>query len=200
LSTTADNSSIASPVAGDSAVLARRYAGALYDLAGEEKALDAVAEDLRGLKTLLRESAEMRSLAAHPRYTRAQLVGAVQKISAAAKFQTLTANFLAIVAQNRRLPELGAICDAFLEELASRRGEFTATVRVAQKLAPAQEEQLAQQLRALAGGKVHMTIAEDKSLLGGLVVKLGSRLIDASLKNKLARLERRLKSQTGEAA
>jgi F-type H+-transporting ATPase subunit delta len=187
-------------IAGEAAILARRYATALYELAAEQKQLDAVADDMQAIKLFMRESVEFQALTRHPRLSRLQRVGAVQKIAGAAKFCPLTGNFLALVAQNRRLPLIEAIGDAYLNEVATRRGEFTAEVSTAEKLAPAQEEQLSLQLRAIAGGKVHMTIAEDKSLLGGFVVRMGSKLIDASLKSKLARLERRLKSQTGEAA
>jgi len=187
-------------IAGAPAVLARRYAGALYELAAEQKALDAVAEDLRTLRSLARDSAAFHALAGNPNLNRKQRIEAVRNVAAQAKWQALTVHFLALIAQNRRLSLLGPICDMFLDELAARRGEFTAEVRTAAALTPAQEERLAEQLRALAGGKVHTSITEDKSLLGGMVVKLGSKLIDASVKSKLARMERRLKSQTGEAA
>jgi len=183
-------------VAGDMAVLARRYAGALYDLAQDQKQLDAVAADLRILRNLGRESAEFHLLVSNPHIARADLVKAVRQIAAVAKFSPLTSNFLALVAQNRRLPQLTAICDAFLAQLAARRGEFTAEVRTAQALTTTQQEQLAAQLHVLAGGKVHLMVAEDKSLLGGITVKIGSRLIDASIKSKLAKLERQLKSQS----
>ena len=183
------------PVAGDMAVVARRYAGTLFELAEEQNALDSVAGDMRGLKDLTHESSEFRTLAGNPNFTRAELVKAVQEIAKAAKFNTLTGNFLALAAQNRRLSQLGAMCDAFLAELAAKRGECAADVRTARALTPSQEQQLAAQLQTLAGGKVHMRVREDKSLIGGLMVKIGSKLIDASIKSKLARLERQLKSQ-----
>lgn len=182
-------------IAGDAAVLARRYAGALYQLADEQKQLDAIASDLRALKNLQQESAEFRAIACHPRLTRAQLVGAMQKVASAAKLNPLTANFLALVAQNRRLAELSFMIDSFLDDLAARRGEYNADVCSAKPLSSAQQEQLAVKLREIAGGKVHLSVREDASLLGGLTVKLGSRLIDASVKSKLARIERQLKSQ-----
>lgn len=180
---------------GESAVLARRYASAFYQLAEEQKALDAAAADLRLLKSIAQENNEFHHIAFNPRLTRAQLVKAAQKITATAKLNPLTGNFLGLIAQKRRLKLLGAMIDSFLNELAMRRGEFTAEVRAAHKLTPAQQEELASQLRALAGGKVHLIVNEDKSLLGGLTVKMGSRLIDASVKSKLARLERQLKSR-----
>ncbi len=183
-------------IAGDAAILARRYAGALYDLAEEQKQLDAVATDLRTLRNLNQESAEFQYIAGHPRLTRKYLVQAAQAIAKAAVLNPLTGNFLALVAQNRRLNIIGAVIEAFLNDLAKRRGEFTADVRSAKSLSAAQQEQLANKLRELAGGKVHISVREDASLLGGMTVKLGSRLIDASVKTKLARLERQLKSQT----
>ena len=183
-------------IAGDTAILARRYADALYELASEHKQLDAVAADLRLLKILARESAEFHAIAFSPRLSRAQLAKAMQEVAKLAKFGALTANFLMLAAQNRRLAAIEAMADAFLATLAAKRGEFSAEIRTTGPLTPVQEEQLAMQLRALAGGKVHMTVTEDKSLLGGITVKLGSKLIDASVKGKLARLERRLKSQS----
>ncbi len=186
-------------IAGDAAVLARRYAKALYELAEEQSALDEVAAELRLLKTLGQTSAEFKQIMKHPRLTRAELVKVVRKITETGKLNVLTGNFLALVAQNRRLVHLSAMVDAFLAELAQRRNEFTAEVRTTQMLSEAQHEQLTAQLRQLAGGKVHLIVEEDTSLLGGLVVKLGSRLIDASVKSKLARLERQLKTLQGAA-
>lgn len=182
-------------IAGDAAVLARRYAGALYSLALDQKTLDPVAEDLRALQKLIRESADFRAFASNPRLSRPSQVKAVQAIAADAKLNRLTGNFLALLAQNRRLDLLDAVINAYLQELAARRGEFTAEVRSAEALSPEQEEQLAVRLRDLAGGKVSFTVTQDKSLLGGLVVRLGSKLIDASVKSRLARLERQLKSR-----
>jgi F-type H+-transporting ATPase subunit delta len=183
-------------IAGDAAVLSRRYAGALYELAEEQKQLDTVADNLRLLATLVHESAEFQSIAAHPRLNRTQLVKAAQTIAKGASLHALTANFLSLIAQNRRLNILGSVIESFLAELAARRGEYTAEIRAAKPLTTAQHDQLAAQLRAMVGGKVHMAVREDASLLGGLVVKVGSRLIDASIKTKLSRLERQLKSQT----
>ncbi len=182
-------------IAGDAAVLARRYAGALYALAEEQKQLDAVAADLRALRNLHQESAEFRLIASHPRLTRTQLVQAVEQVSASAKFNKLTSNFLALIAQNRRLSALRPMIETFLSELASRRGEHTAEVRSAKPLTTAQQEQLAVKLREMTGGKVHLSLHEDASLLGGLIVKMGSHQIDASVKSKLASLERQLKTQ-----
>ncbi len=182
-------------VSGEAAILARRYAGAFYELAEQEKCLDAVANDLRTLQTVADSNANFIAIANHPRLTRAQLVKVAESLSATLNLQKLTGKFLALTAQHRRLPILAAIIDAFLAQLAEKRGEFSASVRTATALTAQQTEQLSARLAALAGGKVHVNIREDKSLIGGLMVQLGSRLIDASIKGKLERLERKLKSE-----
>lgn len=182
-------------ITGDAAVLARRYSGALYDLSVDSKQLDAVAADMRFLQVLQHESAEMRLIASHPRLTEKQRIAAVQALSSSAKLNALTTNFLGLLAQKHRLSLMGDMARAFLSRFAAERGEFTAEVVSAKPLSAAQQEKLATTLHELAGGKVHLSLREDTSLLGGLVVKLGSKLIDASVKSTLARLERQLKAE-----
>jgi F-type H+-transporting ATPase subunit delta len=182
-------------ISGDAAILARRYANALYELADEAGQLDAVAEELRAVRGLLQDSSEFREMTKNPRLKRSELVVAMEKVASTAKFGKLTGNFLQLLAQNRRLEMMDAMIAAFLADLAARRGEFTAEVQTAQALTPEQHKLLGEQLQELAGGKVNMVLKEEPGLLGGLRIKLGSRLIDASVKGKLARLERALKSQ-----
>jgi F-type H+-transporting ATPase subunit delta len=182
-------------IAGEAAILARRYGGALYELADEQKQLDAVAADLRNLKILAAESAEFKSIIHNPRLTRAQLMQTMKSVSDSAKLSKLTANFLGLAAKNRRLNALPAMIDGFLDQLAESRGEYTAEVSSASALSAQQQEQLSRKLADLTGGKMHLMLREDKSLLGGVIVKMGSRLIDASVRTKLERLERQLKSQ-----
>lgn len=184
-----------SHVSGEAAVLARRYAGAFYELAEGEKSLDTVAADLRCLLQIAEDNADFIAITKHPRLTRKQLVQVAERVAASLKLNPLTGKFLALIAQHRRLAILPAIIDAFLAQLAQNRGEFTASVRSASSLTTQQTEQLTFRLEAMAGGKVHLDLREDKSLIGGLTVRLGSRLIDASIRSKLERLERKLKSE-----
>jgi F-type H+-transporting ATPase subunit delta len=180
--------------------LARRYAGALFELADEQGHLDAVAGDLRFLAALVRESTEFRHIASHPRLACAERIETMREVATKAKLHVLTRNFLLLVAESGRLAALGAMAEAFLAQFADTRGEMSADVRVAKALTDAQREKLTAQLRQLTSSeKIRLSVTEDPSLLGGMTVKLGSRLIDASVKTKLARLERQLKSQ-GEAA
>lgn len=181
---------------GDAAQLARRYAKALYDLADERKALDAVASDIRNLQSLWATDPTLRAVAVDPRLKRGQLVSAMKAMANKAAFNVLTANTLQLLAQNRRLAVLPALLDRFLAELSTRRGEHSAEVRSAQPLSAAQMEALAEKLATLAGGKVNLVAREDRSLLGGFIVRMGSRMIDASIKSKLTRMERQLRTSS----
>ena len=182
-------------IAGAPAMLAHRYANALFELAESQKKLDVVAADVRALKIIIDESPEFRLTLRHPLLKRAQLEKAVQSVAEIAKLAPLTANFLTFLAQNRRLSFLDAMLDAFLAALAAQRKEITVDVRTARALSPEQAKDLAAKLAPLAnGGEIHLDVTEDKSLLGGLVVQIGSCRVDASVKGKLARLEHRLTS------
>ena len=173
--------------------LADRYAAALFDLADERKELDAVAGDLQGLRTLLRDSGDLRRLIRSPVLSRDEQGKAIAAIAQQARIAPLTRNFLGLLAQNRRLFALPDMIESFLARLAERRGEVTAQVTAAQDLTPAQREAVNEQLRKAVGRKVAVDIRVDPSLLGGLIVKVGSRMVDASLKSKLHRLQLAMK-------
>jgi F-type H+-transporting ATPase subunit delta len=112
----------------------------------------------------------------------------------AAGLSEIVRNFVGVVTDNRRLFALAGMIDAFLAELARRRGEVTADVWTAQPLTPAQREAVGEALRRSVGQKVQVRTQVDPTLIGGLVVKVGSRLVDASVKTKLARLQSALKA------
>ena len=173
--------------------LADRYAAALFDLADEQKTLDAVAGDLQGLRSMMQESADFRRLIRSPVVTRADQGKAVAALGERAGLSPLTRNFIGLLAQNRRLFALPEMVEGFLNRLAERRGEVTAQVVAAQELTPAQREAVNEQLRKAVGRKVAIDIRVDPSLLGGLVVKVGSRMVDASLRSKLHRLQLAMK-------
>lgn len=173
--------------------LGARYATALYELADEQKTLDAVAGDLRALRGLIDESADLRRLIRSPVLTRAEQGKAIAALAERAGFHPLVRNILGLMARNRRLFVLPEAIDAYLAELAARRGEITAQVIAAQELTEAQRQTLDEKLRRAVGGKVAMELRVDPSLLGGLIVKLGSRMVDASLSSKLQRLQLAMK-------
>jgi F-type H+-transporting ATPase subunit delta len=173
--------------------LAERYAQALFDLADEGRSLDQVAADLRAVSGMLDESADLRRLIRSPVIDREAQGRAIAAIAADAQLAHLTRNFLGLLARNRRLFALPAMIEGFLHHLAERRGEVTAQVVSAAPLTEAQSQALTEALRKSAGAKLAIQSRVDPSLLGGLVVRLGSRMIDASLKSKLHRLELAMK-------
>jgi len=169
--------------------LAARYAAALFELADEAKQLDSVATDLRAVKAMIEGSGELRRLVRSPVLSRADQARAMGAVLQQAGVGDLVRRFVALVAENRRLFALVDMIDAYLAELARRRGEVTATVTSATALSEAQTASVTDALRRAVGGKVAVELRTDPSLIGGLVVKVGSRMIDSSLKSKLQRLQ-----------
>lgn len=173
--------------------LAGRYATALYELAEEAKALDQVAADLAKIKAAVAESADLRRLISSPVVPRDQQAKAVLALVEKMGAGDLTRRFVGMIARNRRLFRLPAIIEAFTALLAQHRGEVTAMVTSAKPLSPPQTESLTTALRAVVGRKVAVETNVDPKLLGGLKVRVGSRLIDASLASKLQRLQLAMK-------
>ncbi|MHA1600339.1 MAG: F0F1 ATP synthase subunit delta [Alphaproteobacteria bacterium] len=173
--------------------LAGRYALALLDLADEEKSLDSVADDLRALRQMIGESEDFRRVLSSPMFSREQQAAAVLAIAEKAGLGETTRRFTQVLARNRRLFALPQIIDAYLSELAHRRGEVTAHVTSAVELSSAQRQALVESLKASVGGKVQVDVKVDDSLIGGLIVKVGSRMIDNSLRSKLQRLQLAMK-------
>jgi F-type H+-transporting ATPase subunit delta len=173
--------------------VAGRYANALFELADSAKALDAVAQDLATFHKLHDESADLRRLIRSPVIGRGVQGKALMAVLDAAQIAGLSRKFIGLVAANGRARDLPAMAAAYLAELASRRGETTATVTTAVQLTPAQLDQLTTTLRGMLGAKVAIDARVDQDILGGLVVKVGSRLFDSSIRSKLQRLQLAMK-------
>jgi len=173
--------------------LAQRYAAALFDLADERKTLDEVASDLTQLRAMLHDSPELMRLVRSPVLSREEQARAMSALAERARLSQLTRDFLAVVARNRRLFAVPAMIEAYLATLAERRGEVTAEVTAAQPLSEAQRGALGEQLRRAVGRRVAMDIKVDPALIGGMIVKVGSRMIDGSLRSKLQRLQLAMK-------
>jgi len=183
---------LASELAGISG-LAERYAAALFELADERRALDPVAGDLRELRAMLLGSADLLRLMRSPVLTRANQAKAIAAVAENAGLSPLTRDFLAVVARNRRLFAVPGMIEAYLRKLAARRGEVTAEITTAQALSEAQQSALSEQLRRVVGGRVAIDVRVDPGLLGGMIVKIGSRMVDGSLSGQLQRLQLSLK-------
>jgi F-type H+-transporting ATPase subunit delta len=175
------------------AAVATRYAGSLYELAAEAKSVAAVEKDLSRFGALIEGSADLRRLISSPVFSGADQLAAVTSIVSKAKIGGLVGNFLKVVAANRRLFAVPAMIESFREIAAEKRGEVTADVVSAHALTPAQQKELGATLKSVAGKDVSLKVSVDQTLLGGMVVRLGSRQIDTSLKTKLASLKLALK-------
>jgi F-type H+-transporting ATPase subunit delta len=174
--------------------LAERYAAALFDLADERRILDEVASDLRQLRAMVQASQDLLRLIRSPILSRDEQSKGIGALAERAGLSPLVRDFLAVVARNRRLFAVPAMIEAFLAKLAARRGEVTAEVFAAHPLSEAQLAALNEQLRHSIGSRVSVDVRIDPGLIGGLVVKLGSRMVDGSIKSKLQRLQLAMKS------
>lgn len=173
--------------------LAGRYAVALFELAEENKTLDTVAEELGGLSALLSESEELNMLTTSPIISRANQATAMSEMVGATGFSKTVENFVGVVTANRRLDQLGNIINEFNRMLSHHRGEVNASVVTAHELDNKQLDALSAKLKSMVGSDVNVDTDVDKDLLGGMVVRVGSKMIDSSLKTKLANLEATMK-------
>jgi F-type H+-transporting ATPase subunit delta len=174
--------------------LAERYAVALYDLAESAGKLDEVARDLRDLKRMIGESDDLRRLIRSPQMSRAEQGRALHAVLKRGGSSDLVQRFAGVIAENRRLFALPQMINAYLERLAGKRGEITAEVTSATALDERQLGAVTEALRrALGTSKIVLDQKVDAALIGGLVVRVGSKLVDNSLKTKLTRLEMAMK-------
>ncbi len=182
-----------SQLTAQSTGLAGRYAAAIYELAEADKALDAVADDLAVFGKMIDTSDDLRRLIRSPVISRDEQEKAVLAIADKAGMNKLTRNFIGVIASNRRLFALPDMITAYQALLASRRGEATAEVVSAKELTDAQMGALNDALKKAVGTKVSVDAKVDPGLLGGLIVKVGSRMVDSSLRTKLQQLHLAMK-------
>jgi F-type H+-transporting ATPase subunit delta len=171
------------------ASMAGRYAAALFELAKEQGQVAAVERDLATFQAMLDASADLRRLVRSPVISADEQTKALAAVLARAGISGLTANFLRLVARNRRLFAAADMLKGFRALVARERGEVTADVASAHALTPEQMQQLSDTLRTSIGKNVHINTRVDPGLLGGLVVKVGSKMIDSSLRTKLDNLK-----------
>ena len=173
--------------------IAARYATALFDLAESEGALKALEADVGVIEAALAESADLRDVIASPLYGRDATEGAMGKLATAMKLNKITGNTLRLMAQKRRLFILPALLRALREKIAIHKGEVTADVVSAKALTKTQADKLAKVLAASVGRDVKLNATVDESLIGGLIVKVGSKMIDSSIRSKLNSLQNTMK-------
>ena len=178
---------------GIQASLAGRYAAALFDLAREGKSIDAVETSLKTLESALDQSADLKRLVTSPLVGRDAAAAAIKAVGSTLKLDGLTTNFLGVLAQNRRLRQAPAVIAAFRAMAANHRGETTAQVTTAHPLSADQVSALKAKLKTRVGRDVAVDMKTDPAILGGLIVKIGSQMIDASIRTKLNTLAHAMK-------
>lgn len=178
---------------GIQASLSGRYATALFELARDGKAIDSVGKSLESLKSALAQSGDFAKLTTNPLLSRAAAAKAVAAVAKSMKLDALTTKFLGVLAQNRRLGELGSIIGAYAALASAYRGEATAEVTSAHPLAKAQVDALKAKLKAKVGRDVAVSQKVDPAILGGLVVRIGSQMIDSSIRTRLNTLANAMK-------
>jgi len=165
--------------------VAGRYATALFDLAQEANAVDAVQAELDAFSGLIAESADLKLLVESPAFTAEEQVAAVKALLDKAGLKGLAANFIGLVASKRRLFALPSMIVAYRRLVAEAKGIVSAEVTLAEEPSAKRLDEIRTALKGVAGKDVDVSVKVDPALIGGLVVKMGSRMVDASLKTKL---------------
>jgi F-type H+-transporting ATPase subunit delta len=178
---------------GITASLQGRYASALFDLASESGNVSTVESDLEKVAEAIAESSDLAALIRNPQVGRDEAGAVMKELAGLLGLSALTANFLGVLAANRRLARLPEMIRAFATIAAAARGEVTAQVASAHPLDEGQLEALGQKLEAREGRKVKLAASVDPDLLGGLVVTIGSKRIDSSIRTRLNSLAQAMK-------
>lgn len=178
---------------GIKASLPGRYAAALFDLASEQGQVTAVERDLDTLGEAVHQTDDFAALIRNPQITREATAKAMDAIADLLSLSGLTKSFLGVLANNRRLAALPDVVRAFSAIAAAQRGEVTAQVTSAHPLSDAQLKALTEKLKAREGKDIKLTASVDPEILGGLVVRVGSRQIDSSIRTRLNSLAQTMK-------
>jgi F-type H+-transporting ATPase subunit delta len=173
--------------------IAARYATAVFELAKEEGKIADLESDLGSLSAAMSESADFRALISSPVYSRDEQAKAIAALAAKMGLSALVANTLSLMAAKRRLFVLPQLVQTLRAMIATDKGEVTADVVSAKALTKAQSEKLAASLKASTGKTVTINASVDESLIGGLIVKVGSKMIDTSIRSKLNSLQNAMK-------
>ncbi|MBR0554183.1 F0F1 ATP synthase subunit delta [Ciceribacter sp. L1K23] len=184
------------PVADTSQLIsgvAERYASSLFELALEANAVDAVGADLGRFEAMIQSSDDLKRLVLSPVFSAEDQLNAISALAEKAGLGAMVANFLKVVAGNRRLFAVSGMISAYRQIAARHRGEVAAEVTSAHALTAEQEKELKDALKGVTGKDVAVSVTVDPSILGGLIVKVGSRQIDTSLRTKLSTLKLALK-------
>lgn len=173
--------------------LSGRYADALLELAADNGAVESVEADVKQLQEVIASSDDFQRFIGSPAFSRADHVKGLTAVMEKSGISEVTRKFVLLIASNRRLFALSAILDVVLAKLAEKRGEVTANVTAARDLTATQLTALTKSLKEATGKDVNVQVDVDSKILGGLVVQIGSRMVDSSLRSQLQRLQLSMK-------
>ena len=166
-----------------------RYASALYDLAAEKKLVDLVLEDLSNLKNILKDNKELSLVVKSPLITSIDKLNIFESLLKKINANELTSTFLKVIEKNKRFSNLASIITQFMNINSQKRGDVLADITSADELNDDQKNNITNQLKSILGDKLSLSFDVDKNIMGGLIVKVGSKMIDTSLANKINKLK-----------
>ena len=170
-------------------LISDRYASALYDLAAEKKIADLVLEDLTFLQKCIQENKDLKLLAESPLIISSDKLNIFEKILSKRKADNLTNTFLKVISSNKRFAKLSSIISQFMDINSQKRGDVLADVTSADELSDHQKNVIRDQLKQTLGEKLSLNFSVDRKIIGGLIVKVGSKMIDSSLATKINKLK-----------
>ena len=177
-----------------SSIVFTRYAGALVDLAEQAKSVEKVQGDLSALENMISNSSELAEVVNSPLVSQSKQAGAIDAIAAKAKFNKLTSNFLAVLVQNRRLDALSGVIKAYKKIIAQKSGQVEISLETSVKLTATQSKEFQKKIEKALGSSVSIEEKVTPEIMGGVIVTIGSYMIDDSVRRKLERLGVALKS------
>ena len=170
-------------------IISDRYGSALYDLASEKKCIDEILNDLDVIEKVMKESSELRHVIKSPLVNSEEKLNILLKIFAGLSFNSLTTTFLKVLDNNKRISNILSIILQFKKINSEKRGDIAANVTSANELSEDEKNNITNQLKNTLGQKLSLNFDVDKSIIGGLIVKVGSKMIDTSLANKINKLK-----------
>ena len=170
-------------------LIADRYAHALYDLASEKKVVDSVLENLQNIKKTIVDNKELCFLIKSPLINSNDKLEILIKLGISLNLNELSVTFLKVVSNNKRFASLTSIISQFININANKRGEVLADITSADELSGEQRLNIKDQLKKIMGEKLSLNFKVDKKIIGGLIIKVGSKMIDTSLANKINKLK-----------
>ncbi len=170
-------------------LISDRYASALYDLAAEKKLVDSVLGDLSNLKNILKDNKELSLVIKSPLITSVDKLNIFESLLKKINANELTTTFLKVIEKNKRFSNLVSIITQFMSINSQKRGNVLADIKSADELNDDQKNNITNQLKSILGDKLSLSFDVDKNIMGGLIVKVGSKMIDTSLANKINKLK-----------